>query len=70
VAVITGGNTGIGKETALELAKQGCQIVIGARDVKKSIATIEEIIQLTNNKEVFQISLDLGSKESINQFSD
>ena len=39
VAVITGGNTGIGKETALELARQGCTVVIGARDKKKNIYT-------------------------------
>lgn len=32
VAVITGGNTGIGKETALDLVKQGCHVIIGARD--------------------------------------
>lgn len=32
VAVITGGNTGIGKETAKILADQGCEIIFGARD--------------------------------------
>ena len=33
VAIITGGNTGIGEATALDMAKQGCHIIIGARDV-------------------------------------
>lgn len=36
VAVVTGGNTGIGKETILDMAKKGCTIVMGARDRKKS----------------------------------
>lgn len=36
VAVITGGNTGIGKETMLDLARNHCTVVIGARDRSKS----------------------------------
>ena len=62
IAIVTGGNTGIGKETALALAKQGCEIIIGARNVKKSIAATEEIKKISNNNLIFQIPLDLASK--------
>lgn len=36
IAVVTGGNAGIGKETVKILAQQGCYVIIGARDTKKS----------------------------------
>ena len=35
-AVVTGGNSGIGEEVVKDLAKQGCRIMIGARDTKSS----------------------------------
>lgn len=35
IAVITGGNTGIGRETVLDLAHNNCDIIIGARDKAK-----------------------------------
>ena len=38
VAVITGATSGIGQETALELAKHGAKIVIGCRNLEKGEA--------------------------------
>ena len=65
VAIITGANTGIGRETALELARQGCEVVIAARDQKKSVAAMEAIRRETGNQGVVQMKLDLASKQSI-----
>ncbi|QGQ96888.1 SDR family oxidoreductase [Paenibacillus psychroresistens] len=43
VAFITGGNRGIGLETARELGKLGATVVIGARDSKKGQAAAEAL---------------------------
>ena len=67
--VITGGNTGIGKETAQELAARGGRVIIGCRDVKKSTAVVAEIRKNTSNKEVFFKKLDLASTDSIRHFA-
>lgn len=67
--VITGGNTGIGKETALELAMRGGRVIIACRDVVKSSAAVKEIRKVTGNEEVFCKKLDLASADSIRQFA-
>lgn len=43
VAFITGGNRGIGLETAKQLAQQGVTVVIGARDLQKGKAAAESL---------------------------
>src|SRR6202040_3083906 len=43
VAFITGGNRGLGLETARELGRQGIVVVIGSRDSKKGAAAAAEL---------------------------
>ena len=43
VALITGGNRGIGKASALEMAKEGCNIAITGRNEADLAATVKEL---------------------------
>lgn len=62
MAVITGGNTGIGKETALDLARRNCDLIIGARDKGRLEETIKEIHVLNPKTKAIYSILDLGDK--------
>ena len=68
--VITGANTGIGKETAVDLAKRGARVIIGCRNVEKGKQALKEIQERSGNKDVFLEKLDLASLESVRTFAD
>lgn len=70
VVVITGSNTGIGRETALDLAKRGAKVYLACRDVAKADTTRLDIIQTTGNENVYVKKLDLTSFDSIRKFVD
>ena len=65
VAVVTGGNGGIGYEVVKELAVKGCSVVIGARNRKIAEEAIKSIKKMNADAKVEYISLDLASKSSI-----
>ncbi|MBN3298826.1 RDH12 dehydrogenase, partial [Amia calva] len=66
--VITGANTGIGKETARDLASRGARVVIACRDVARGEATAAEIRSETGNQQVVVKDLDLANTRSIKSF--
>src|SRR6202167_6855302 len=43
IALITGGNKGIGLETARQLGKLGITVLVGARDLAKGEAAVAEL---------------------------
>jgi len=47
IAIVTGGSSGIGKATALELARQGAFVVIAGRDHEKGQIAAKEISKYT-----------------------
>ncbi|EDW89216.1 retinol dehydrogenase 12 [Drosophila yakuba] len=69
VAIVTGCNQGIGKETVLELALRGATIYMACRDMKKCESARREIIEATNNQNIFARELDLSSMKSIRNFA-
>ncbi|XP_061400893.1 retinol dehydrogenase 13-like [Musca vetustissima] len=68
VVLITGCNTGIGKETALELAKRGGHIYMACRNYQKCEEARLEIIEQSGNSNVFNRTLDLSSLQSVRDF--
>ncbi len=69
VIVITGGNSGIGKEAAAELAAMGATVVITARDQAKGAAALEEIRTRSGRDDAEVLALDLADFASIRTFA-
>jgi len=67
--LITGGNAGIGLETARALAKQGATVVIVARDAAKGQDAVADIKHTTGNDKVSFMKCDLGSQKQIRQLA-
>ncbi|XP_034022491.1 retinol dehydrogenase 12, like [Thalassophryne amazonica] len=68
--VVTGANTGIGKETALDLAKRGAKVIMACRDMEKAEAAVKEVIEQSGNQNVTCMKLDLANSKSIREFAE
>lgn len=63
--IITGANTGIGKITAMELARRGARVILACRSESKTGPVIEEIKRETGNDHVEFVALDLSDLASV-----
>ena len=69
VALVTGGSSGLGQETARALAEKGAHVILTARDVAKGEAVAAGIRSATGNPHVEVEALELGSLANIRAFA-
>ena len=69
IAVITGGNSGIGLATATALAQRGAAVVITARDLNRGRAAASRI-KADTGVSAMPMVLDLASLDSVRSFTD
>ncbi|KFB37597.1 short-chain dehydrogenase [Anopheles sinensis] len=67
--IITGANSGIGKETARDLAKRGARIIMACRNMETAKQAQDEIVKETGNQNVVVMKLDLSSQASVREFA-
>src|SRR5262245_14661858 len=69
VALVTGGSSGLGQETARVLASRGAHVILTARDVPKGENVAAAIRTSTGNEHVEVEQLELGSLKEIRAFA-
>ena len=70
IVLITGGNNGIGKATAIGLAKKGANVTIACRNKLKGEQAVKDIKTASNNQNISLIICDLSDIESVRQCAD
>jgi NAD(P)-dependent dehydrogenase (short-subunit alcohol dehydrogenase family) len=69
-AVVTGGSSGIGVETARALARTGAEVILAVRDTAAGERTAADIRATTGNGEIGVCALDLADLDSVWAFAD
>ena len=67
--IITGGNTGIGKETAIDLAKRNARVILACRSQEKGKKAEMDVRRESGSSNVHFHQLDLSSLASIKKFA-
>jgi len=67
--LVTGASSGIGKATALELAKRGARVIMACRDLCKAKQAAQAIRRRTGCGQLIVRRLDLASLQSVRDFA-
>ena len=68
-AIITGATSGIGRVTAIDIAREGARMVLPVRNIEKGKALKDEIEKETGNTNVEIMHCNLASLDSVRQFA-
>ncbi|SEQ44150.1 oxidoreductase [Neolewinella agarilytica] len=69
VAIVTGSNTGIGYETALDLYQKGARVYVACRNEEKALDAIARMKTRGGTGELIFGRLDLASLRSVKEFA-
>lgn len=69
-AIVTGGYSGIGLETARALASAGASVTIACRDLDRAVTTAADLTQSVGREPVQAMQLDLSSQASVAAFAE
>lgn len=68
-AIVTGANSGLGLETARELARKGAHVVLACRNIEKGQTAVSDIESDVPRASLELAHLDLGSLDSVRGFA-
>lgn len=69
IVIVTGSNSGIGKETVKELASRGAKVIMAVRNLEKGRQAMTDIKQSARNADIEVRQLDLSDLASVKKFS-
>lgn len=69
IAIVTGANTGLGYETALELSKKAMKVILACRNERRGIDAAEKIRVQVPNADVEVMIVDVSSLSSVRKFA-
>ena len=69
-AIVTGSNTGIGFETALDLYQKGAKVFVACRNKEKGLDAIQRMKAISGGGELVYGHLDLSNLSSVEEFAD
>jgi NAD(P)-dependent dehydrogenase (short-subunit alcohol dehydrogenase family) len=70
VAIVTGGNSGIGYETALGLAKKDVEIILACRNLLKAEEAKSKLVSEYSKAKIICMKLDVSRLREVREFAD
>ena len=70
IVLITGGTGGIGKQTALTLAKMGAQLVITGRSQTNGEAAVQELKQESGSQQIDLLLADISTRQGLRSLAE